>query len=62
MSAEQQGVQVAPTEAPVVRGIEAHEWEDHRAENPETSYREGAGVAAPFVEGESLPAPSLEGK
>lgn len=61
MAAEQQGGgQVAPTEAPAIRDIEAHTSEDHRAASPESRYREGASVTAPFQEAASLPAPSLE--
>jgi hypothetical protein len=60
MTADQPGGQVAPTEAPAIRGdIEAHTSEDHRAASPETPYRERAKVAAPFQEAASLPAPSL---
>jgi hypothetical protein len=60
MNTEQQRGQVAPTEAPVVRDIEGHTSEDHRAASPKTPYREGAKVTAPFQEAASLPAPSLE--
>jgi hypothetical protein len=60
MTAEQQARQIATTEAPAVRDTEAHTSEDHRAANPETPYREGAKVAAPFQEATSLPAPSLK--
>lgn len=59
MTADQQRGQVAPTEAPAIRDIEAHTSEDHRAASPETPYREGANVTAPFQEAASLPAPSL---
>lgn len=62
MTAEQPGKQVAATEAPAVRGTEAHTSEDHRAISPGTPYREGAKVAAPFKEAASLPAPSLPQK
>jgi hypothetical protein len=62
MTAAQQERQVATTEAPVVRDREAHTSEDHRANSPKTPYREGAKVTAPFQEGTSLPAPSLEQK
>ena len=60
MTDEQQRGRVAPAEAPVVRETEAHTSEDHRAASPETPYREGAKVAAPFKEAASLPAPSLK--
>ena len=60
MTADQRGGQVAPTEAPAIRDLEAHTSEDHRAASPETPYRERAKVAAPFQEAASLPAPSLE--
>jgi hypothetical protein len=60
MTAEQQGGQVAPSETPAIREMEAHTSEDHRAASPETPYREGASVTAPFQEAASLPAPSLE--
>ena len=56
---DQQRGQVAPTEAPAIRDVEAHTSEDHRAAGPETPYREGAKVTAPFQEAASLPAPSL---
>jgi hypothetical protein len=59
MTTDQQR-QVAPTEAPVVRDIEAHTSEDHRAASPETPYTERAKVTAPFQEAASLPAPSLK--
>jgi hypothetical protein len=62
MTAEQQRGQVATTEAPAVRDIEAHTSEDHRANLPETPYGKGAKVTAPFKEAASLPAPSLEQK
>jgi len=62
MTAEQQGRQVAPTEAPAIRDIEAHTSEDHRAASPETPSREGASVTAPFQEAASLRAPSLKQK
>jgi hypothetical protein len=60
MTAEQQGRQVAATEAPAVRGTEAHTSSDHRATSPATPA--GAKVTAPFKEAASLPAPSLEQK
>ena len=60
MTADQQRGQVAPTEAPAIRDIEAHTSEDQRAASPEKPYREGAKVTAPFKEAASLPAPSLE--
>jgi hypothetical protein len=62
MTAEQQGGQVATTEAPAVRDIEAHTSEDHRAASPKTPNREGAKVTAPFQEAASLPAPLLQQK
>jgi hypothetical protein len=60
MTAEQQRGQVATTEAPAIRDIEAHTSEDHRAARPETPNRKGAQVTAPFQEAASLPAPSLK--
>ena len=60
MTADQKRGQVAPTEAPAIRDIEAHTSEDHRAASPETPYRKGAKVTAPFQEAASLPAPSLK--
>ena len=51
---------LAETEAPATSDIESHTSEDHRAAAPETDYRKGAKVAAPFQEAKSLPAPSLK--
>jgi hypothetical protein len=62
MTGEQQKGQVATTEAPATRDVEAHTSEDHRASHPETSYRKGADVTAPFREATSLRAPPLEQK
>jgi hypothetical protein len=59
MTTDQQQVQIAPTEDPAVRDIQAHTSEDHRAASPKTPHREGAKVTAPFQEAKSLPAPSL---
>jgi hypothetical protein len=59
MTTDQQRVQIAPTEDPAVRDIEAHTSEDHRAARPGKPHREGAKVTAPFQEAASLPAPSL---
>jgi hypothetical protein len=59
MTTDQQREQVAPTEAPAVRGIEAHTSENYRAARPKTPHRESAKVTAPFREATSLPAPSL---
>ena len=60
MTADHREGQVAPTEAPIIRDIEAHTSEDHRAASPEPLYSERAKVAAPFQEAASLPAPLLE--
>ena len=59
MTAHQKRGQVAPTEAPAIRNIEAHTSENHPAASPKTPYRQGAKVTAPFQEAASLPAPSL---
>jgi hypothetical protein len=59
MTAEQQGGQVAPAEAPA-RDTGPHTREDHKAASSKRTYGKGTSVTAPFQEAASLPAPSLK--